>query len=150
MKNYVKPVIIANDEIAESVYMASGDGSNWSSDCWTINYTDVQKWAGDSHVFELRADHSTDYEHISGCTVVTVTFSAPLSENGSRAEFPYVINGNTMTITRELLGDSYKSGDNYTFKVWAFTGDQATTEAITITNLTISCRHDVNVQGRID
>ena len=150
MKNYVKPVIVSNDEIAESVYMASGDGSNWSSDCWTITYTDVQKWAGDSHVFELRADHSTNYEHNSGCTVVAITFSAPLSENGSRAEFPYVINGNTMTVTRELLADGYKSGDNYTFKVWASTGDQATTEAITITNLTISCRHDVNVQGKID
>ena len=150
MKNYVKPVIITNDEIAESVYMASGDGSNWSSDCWTIKVNGEQKWAGDSHVFELRADHSSDYVHISGCTIVTVTFSAPLSENGSRAEFPYVINGNTMIVTRELLGDSYKSGDNYTFKVWASTGDQATTEAISITNLTISCRHDVNVQGGID
>ena len=148
MKTYVKPVIVASDEIAESVYMASGE--NWSSDCWSIEGKSVQEWAGDSQVFELKATHHSTMVHISGCTVVTVTFSGTLSANGSRAEFPYSISGSTMTITRELLADAYHSGDNYTFKVWASTGDEATTRALTITGLTISCRHDVNVQGGID
>lgn len=145
MKNYVKPVVLTNEEVAESVYMASGD-----SDCWTMYVNSVQDWAGDSHVFEVHANHSTNYQHISSETVVTVSFSAPLSENGTRAEFPYTISGNTITFTRTLLADAYGSGDNFTCKVWASTGDEATTKAISVTGYTITCAHAVNVQGNFD
>lgn len=149
MRNYVKPIIVANDEIAESVYMASGDGS-MHSDCWTIEGHCCQEWNGSAKVYELKATHSTDYVHISGCTVVTATFSAALDPAKSYAEFASQVSGNTMVITRELLGNSYNSGDTYTFKVWASTGDEVTTNAMSLTNLTISCRHDTNVQGGLD
>ena len=149
MKNYVKPVIVANNEIAESVYMASGDGS-WSSDCWTIEAHCCQDWNGSAKVYEAKATHSTDYVHISGCTVVTATCSATLDASKSYAEFPSTVSGNTITITRELLADSYHSGDNYTFKIWASTGVEGTTKALSMDSITISCRHDTNVQGGID
>ena len=132
MKNYVKPVIVANNEIAESVYMASGDGS-WSSDCWTIEAHCCQDWNGSAKIYEATATHSTDYVH-----------------SKSYAEFPSTVSGNTITITRELLADSYHSGDNYTFKIWASTGDEGTTKALSMDSITISCRHDTNVQGGID
>ena len=38
MKNYQKPVLIADDVLSESVYMASGD-----ADCWTIAVSKDQR-----------------------------------------------------------------------------------------------------------
>lgn len=145
MKNYVKPMVVANDGLAESVYMASGE-----SDCWTIEGKSVQEWDGGANVFELHAVHATGLQHISRSTSVTVAFSNTLDAGKSRSEFPGSVSGNTISFTRELLGDAYGSGDQFTCKVWASTGDEATTKALTITGLSISCDHQVNVQGKFD
>ncbi len=146
---YEKPVVLANDDVAEGVYAASGAvAGDSSSDCWTVDPVSVQDWDGGSHVFEIRCVHSDAVEHISGATTVTLTFSAPIAS--ARSEFDCNYSGSTVTITRTLLADAYKSGDNMTYKVWVSTGDEATTKAITCTGATITCKHETNVQGKYD
>lgn len=139
---YVKPVVMANEEMAEGVFAGSGD-------CWTVGSNSVQDYAGsDGHVFEIWANHNLGLEHISSKVVYTITFSAPVSFG--RSEFPSSVDGNVMTVTRELLADAYKSGDRVTFKVWANTGDEASTKALSITGITYKCTHTMNVQGKND
>lgn len=145
MKNYTKPVVLLNDELAEGVYADSG---TLSTDCWTIDPVSVQPWSGSHHVFEIRCSHNANVEHISGKTVVTLTFSSPLTD--ARSEFPCTFTGSTVTVTRTLLADAYKSGDKMTYKVEVSTGDEATTKAITCTGATITCTHETNVQGKLD
>ncbi len=151
MNTYERPIIVASESLAEGVYMASGSGTSSSGDCLTITVTDAQTWSGSAHVFEVHLTHSTTVTHISSTQTVTLTFSQPLSSN-SYAEFPSTVSGNSITITRNLLADAYYSGDSITFKVWAIssTGDQATTEALAITNKSVSCTHSVNVQDGFD
>lgn len=143
MKEYESPVIIANEDLSEGVYAASGE-----SDCWTVSATSVQDWDGSNHVFQVAATHSTGLAHISSATTVTLTFNSTLTD--ARSEFSTSFSGNTVTVVRELLADAYGSGDNYTYKVWASTGDEATTKALAVTGTTISCTHETNVQGEYD
>ena len=105
----------------------------------------MQDWNGSEHVFEIQCTHSTDVEHISSATTVTLTFSNDLTN--AHSEFPCTFSGNTVTINRELHANAYKSGDTMTYKVWVTTGDEATTKAITCTGATIECTKTVNVQG---
>lgn len=139
MMNYEKPVVLANEDVAEGVYAASG------ADCWTVSPVSVQDWDGTYHVFEVHCVHTNTVEHISAASTVTLTFSTALT--GARSEFPCTCSGDTVTVVRELLADAYKSGDNVTYKVWVTTGDEATTKAITCTSSSIFCTKTVNVQG---
>ncbi len=138
---YVKPVVMANEEMAEGVFAGSGD-------CWEVGSNSVQNWSGSDHVFEIWANHSMLAEHISSKVVYSIKFSAPIV--GGHSEFPSVAKGDELIVTRELLGDAYKSGDRVTFKVWAHTGDQATTEALSIRGITYVCTHEKNVQDKFD
>ncbi|MCH5337584.1 MAG: hypothetical protein J1E03_02275 [Acetatifactor sp.] len=142
MKNYVKPVVLTNDELAEGVYAASGSSA---ADCWTVEPVSVQDSNGSHHVFEIRCKHSTAVEHISSATTVVLTFSAPLKD--AYSEFTSSFSGSTVTVVRTLLADAYKSGDTMTYKVWVQAADEAATKAITCTGATITCTKTVNVQG---
>lgn len=148
MKDYVKPIVLSNEELAEGVYAASGGIPE--GDCWTVEAYSVQDWNGSHHVFEVHAVHSNQYKHISTETVVTLTFSQNVVSVGNEKEFPSTYNGNTVTITRTLHANGYQSGDQYTFKVWVSTGDETTTKAITCTDASIRGIKDYNVQGEID
>ena len=145
MKTYEKPVVIENKDLAEGVFAASGDSS---SDCWSVSGEIVQSWNGNSNVFQIHAIHSKSVTHISSNVDYVFTFSAPLTSASS--EFPCTFSGNTVTVSRTLLADAYYSGDDVTFKVWASTGDEATTRALSITGISYVCTHEVNVQGGID
>lgn len=142
MTNYERPVVLANEDVAEGVYAASGAGVG---DCWTVDAKSVQDWNGSHHVFEVHCVHSSAVEHISSASTVTLTFNSALSD--AYSEFPSSFSGSTVTITRTLLADAYKSGDDVTYKVWVKAADEATTKAIACTGATITCTKTVNVQG---
>lgn len=142
MKSYAKPVVLANDEVAEGVYAGSGKEPN----CWTVDPVSVQDWNGWGHEFEIRCKHSADVEHISAATTVTLTFSAPLIQATAQG-YECSFSGKKVTITRTSLADSYKSGDTMSYKVIVQAADEATTKGITCTGATISCDKQVNVQG---
>ncbi len=144
MKGYEKPMVMVNDGLNEGVYAASG--ATEAADCWSVDCYSTQAWnGGGHHVFEVKCVHSTAVEHISSASTVTLTFSQPLTD--AYSEFPVTFSGNTVTIVRELHANAYKSGDTMTYKVWASTGDQATTTALECIGKSISCTKTVNVQG---
>ncbi len=149
MKKYEKPVVMVNEELAEGVYAASGalTGPMGTSDCWSFDVTDEQAWNGSHHVFQVNLKHHTGLQHISGATTVSVTFSAPLDASSYGQFEGSVVSGSTITVTRVLLADAYNDGDSVTYKVWAKAADEATTKALTVTNVTVTCDKQVNVQG---
>ncbi len=146
MKAYVKPVVLAAEELSEGIYTASGE--DITTDCWTVDAVSVQDWNGSHHVFEVRCRHSSSVEHISASTLVTLTFSSPVTD--AYSEFICNYSGSTVTIERELHANAYKSGDNMTYKVWVKGADEATTKSISCTQKVISCTHKTNVQGKYD
>ena len=147
MVKYEKPVLDVVAGFSENVYMASGN--NGGGDCWVASGSSVQNWDGSSNVFEIRATHSNQVEHISTGVTYVITFSGPLTDAYSEG-FPCTVSGNTVVVTRELHANGYKSGDNVTFKVWAKGADEATTKALAITGISWSCQHATNVQGKYD
>ena len=73
MKYYEKPIVLANEELAEGVYAASG------GNCWAPTITSVQDYVDGKHVFEVGNSHSTDVEHISESYTIEITCSAPVT-----------------------------------------------------------------------
>lgn len=139
MKNYVKPIVTLNEEIAEGVYAASGD-------CWSISVAEVQEWNGSAKIFQVALSHSTAVEHISSASTVAITFNSPIT-SASAQEYSCSVSGNTVYITRTLLADAYKEGDSVTYKVTVSSVDEATTRALAVTGQTVSCTKVINVQG---
>lgn len=139
MKSYVKPMVVANDVLAESVYMASGDG-----DCWTISVRKDQDNAGGYATFRVQADHHKNLQHISKATTIVVQFNQPVTA-AQYEGFTITVSGNTITGYREQLGDSYLSGDNFNslLKIWT----DGAPETLQCTGATITCSKTVNVQG---
>lgn len=141
MRNYEKPIVTLNEEIAEGVYAASGD-------CWSISTVMQQDWTGTHRIFKIICQHSTGVEHISTASTVVLTFNHPLtSAYPENSAFSSSFSGNTMTITRTLLADAYQSGDDMTYQVWVAAADETTTRSLAITSATITCTKSVNVQG---
>lgn len=146
MKNYEKPVVLANDEIAEGVYAASGMTGETSGDCWTVEVTKDQSDAGGYCTFRVAARHSDSVTHISTKTVVTIVFNDTVT--GAEFEgFEASVNGNTVTLTRESHANAYYSGDNFNtlLKIWS-----PSYKDIQRVSADISCTHAVNVQGGFD
>lgn len=139
-KEYVSPVILANEELSEGVYAASG-----SADCWTVEAYSVQEYNSSHQVFEVHCVHSDTVEHISSASTVVLTFNYPITD--AYSEFETSVSGNSVTIVRTLLADAYSSGDNVTYKVWVQASDEATTKALAVEAAYITCTKSVNVQG---
>ena len=138
---YNKPMIFATNDLAEGVYAASG------GDCWSGYAQSVQDWNGSHHVFEMRLQHSTAVEHISTAVTLTLVFSHVVNDAYSENGWSCSVSGNTVTVTRVNHANAYNSGDSVTFKVWANTGDEATTKAMSCDITGFSCTKTANVQG---
>ena len=148
MRKYEKPEAMLIDEVTEGVYTASGESS---SDCWTVSAMSCQDWNGSHHVFEISGKHSTAAEHISSNTRVVLTFSSPVTNAYSENGWSCSVSGNTVTVDRPQHANGYKSGDNLPgYKVWVQCSDEATTKAVQCTGASITCTHQVNVQGKYD
>lgn len=148
MKEYKKPIIMVNSDVAEGVYAASGismTGPTGTADCWSYDIYPVQDWDGSSKVFELELTHHLGLEHISGATTIQIAFNSPVVS--ARSEFGCDWSGNVVTVTRTLLADAYQDGDLVTYKVWVQGADEATTKAMEVTGVGLSCDKQVNVQG---
>ena len=81
MKNYEKPVIITNDEIAEGVYAASGD-------CYTFTAEIKQKpetGRGDYRI-QVNGKHDASDDHHSSERTVQITFNMNVKYKNSLAQ----------------------------------------------------------------
>lgn len=145
MKNYEKPLALANSELAEGVFMASG--AEGDAKCWTVEAVSTQDWNGSHHIWEIRCKHSSEVEHISAASTVSLTFDSPITDAYAEANFMTSVSGSTVTITRQLHANAYKSGDTMSYKVWVKAADEVTTKALHVINKSISCTKTVNVQG---
>lgn len=142
MKNYEKPVVLANEDVAEGVYAASG------GNCWTPTILSSQDWNGSHHVFEVHNSHSASVEHISLAYTVVISFSAPITDAYAENNWPCSCNGSDVTVTRTSHANAYQSGDETSFKVFVKAADEGTTKALTANGITcINCEKTVNVQG---
>lgn len=148
MMNYEKPIILANEDVAEGVYAASGAGI--STDCWNIGVSSVQDWNGSENTFEVKMTHSTGVVHITNNVVITLIFSTAVTNVRTEGGVSCTFSGNTATVTRQLHANGYNSGDTATFKVFATTGDETTTKALGCSIGSYTCTHMENVQGGLD
>lgn len=93
MKNYEKPVVLANNEMSEGVYAASG------STCWVL--VEDRKEAGtkpDSVCFYVKAHHNTSEGHGYEPICLTIVFNTSVSVLGC-TNGTYEVNGNIVKIT---------------------------------------------------
>lgn len=113
MKTYEKPMVINSEEVAESVYMASG-----GSECYTVNayiHQVPQQGRGDYRI-QLNAAHAASDGHHSGEQVLTISFNQPVEYSGSNGtlvsgsgtatlnvKFNYHSNGNDNIGLGELI-----------------------------------------------
>ena len=94
MSKYEKPMVMINEELAEGVYAASG------AECWAVSEAiSVQDWDGESHVFQMKFRHSTDYQHTTDGFSVTVTFSNNITKARSN-ESGDMVGSNSISFTR--------------------------------------------------
>ena len=166
MKNYVKPVVLENDEIFEGVYAASGafdDETNEGNppdenvveddgDCWIVTVVpearaDLDGGVGGYKNFRVKAIHPDTVAHISTASKIVITFSSNIEavvwEHGeSSCDF----DGNTVTITREYHANAYYSGDQYDSLLKVRAATDELTLALTC-DATITCTKIPNVQG---
>lgn len=135
MKDYVKPMVIRSEGVAESVYMASGG-------CWTVKgqiHQPIVVENREDYRFQLDASHVN--EQHGGLTTWTIKFDQPVKfkECGSLA---YVSgNGtNTLVCTRKVAdvtnpGEYIGLGDCVVTYAGAAQNPPTT---ITITNVTVT------------
>lgn len=101
MEKYVKPMCLANEDLAEGVYAASGD-------CYTFSARIVQTPELGNEVYTLQIDGVHNADHHSTARTVVITFNYPVEYVSSLAE-SYEGSG-----TNQLrLLYTAKSGGNY-------------------------------------
>lgn len=61
MKGYIKPMVIKSEDVAESVYMASG------SECYTVNvrFTQLPQLGNEVYIMQIDAAHNASH-HSTG------------------------------------------------------------------------------------
>jgi len=83
MKNYERPIVVVNDELAEGVYAASGSAGG--STCYAASAYIHQRpelGRGDYRI-QMNAQHTAGDGHHSGEQVFHVSFNKPVTYKGS-------------------------------------------------------------------
>lgn len=83
MLNYEKPIVLANEEISEGVYAASGAGGG--GDCYTVAahiHQTPETGRGDFRI-QVDAVHAAWDGHHSGAQVLTLYFNQAVTYKGS-------------------------------------------------------------------
>lgn len=113
MKKYVRPMVLANEELAEGVYAASG--------CLTASVnlvnTDTSGTANKAR-FNVRLDHASDDAHISQKQKVVISFSTAVKvlETGG-SEVTGGNNSASVTFVFASYLQNYTDGRDYTIVV---------------------------------
>ncbi len=155
MREYVKPIVLENEELAEGVYAASGsvgegapdEGVTDEAECWTVEVTKEQVVAHEGWAnFRVKAEHSL-VQHISTASTVVINFSQNITSANFEG-FDVSISGSVVTLTRASHGNSYNTHDNYNTLLKVYCEDPTTLSIVGVP--TITCTKSVNVQGGFD
>ena len=95
MKNYEKPVVMINEELAEGVYAASG--VTYYDDCYTVTIKEIKQELQDgrmSYCIQYDAIHTAD--HHGGLQQLIITFDRPVEHVSGGT---LVSGNNTRTLT---------------------------------------------------
>ena len=127
MKEYMKPVLLTSDELAEGVYLASGDGSGCYTTTAYIHQT-PQTGRGDYRI-QVNGKHNAD--HTREAQVLTISFNQDVVYVSGGAG---LIGGNGTSTLKVKLGYHQNPTDNIGF------GDLVVTSntGLAITGVSIS------------
>lgn len=84
MKNYEKPVVLANEELAEGVYAASGAGGS-GDDCYTVTayIHQIPEIGRGDYRIQVNATHAAGDGHHSGQQILTLYFNQNVTYKSS-------------------------------------------------------------------
>jgi hypothetical protein len=133
MKNYSKPIILPNEELAEGVYAASG--------CWTITGWEHQAnldTGRNDYRFQLSAQHNGESGHGTKYTI-KVTFDQ-LVNYESCATASYVSGNGTDTLILTRLNGATNPNEGVGFGdlYVKYAGSGSNPDAISITYVTMT------------
>lgn len=140
MKNYSKPVVLMNEELAEGVYAASG------SDCYTAWGEVIQNPATgmDNYVVKIHADHNTTTHH-STEQFALVTFNKPVKYLSCYATSgTYLAGGdntNTLVIGLYYHKNAVEPFEFADLKVMTVDGSRT---GLTVEKVEVRCNYDCN------
>lgn len=127
-QKYEEPQVLSLSNTNEGVYLASGGAS------WNINVSDVQTWDGSSHVFKAECTLNAGTETTVNGITIQMEFNYPLA--GARLDgdgFVCSYSGNTVTLVSSA-SQTYGPGAKVYAQVLVYTGDEATSKALTCTS----------------
>lgn len=134
MKNYVQPIIIDNEELAEGVY-ATGSGVG---NCWAITYEVKQRNTNPYDPFvnvRIKGVHMA--QHISSALEIKVSFDRPISSAiFDFGGFECNVLGNEVYLKRINHANGYGSMDNFDSNLRIVTGEPDT---INVANVSWKC-----------
>jgi len=133
MKDYVQPIVLAAEEMAEGVYAASGTGD----DCYTVSaYIHQRPETGrEDYRIQVDAVHAADDGHHSGVQTLHLYFNQPVdyvSSNGTGAS-----GSGSMEL---VITYSYHNNGNDNIGL----GDVVVTskDGLEVTGAMLECNHD--------
>lgn len=99
MKNYEKPMVMVNEELAEGVYAASGAVST----CWFVNWDKKENYDGTWQNFRFEIKHSGEDHAKTGDSIqVVLNFSGEISDAQSWDVSGVSCSGSSVIITGAL------------------------------------------------
>lgn len=111
MKEYMKPVLLTSDELAEGVYLASGDGSGCYTTTAYIHQT-PQTGRGDYRI-QVNAVHNAD--HTKEAQQLNISFNQPVTYvSGGRG----CTSGDGTSSLCVSLGYHQNPNDNIGLVIW--------------------------------
>ncbi|MBP5280886.1 MAG: hypothetical protein J6Z22_00115 [Lachnospiraceae bacterium] len=130
MKNYVKPVVLANEELAEGVYAASGD-------CYTVTgYIHQTPETGrETYVMQFNAVHAAADGHHGGAQVLIITFNQPVT---------YVSSAGTLCggDGTNVISIDYGYHNNQADNIGLGDVQVASGDGLAIVGAVLTCNHD--------
>ena len=135
MIDYIKPMVLGNEELSEGVYAASGTiGEN---DCYTVTAIIHQRpetGRGDYRI-QVNGIHAAVNEHHSGEQILTLCFNQPVVYSSSNGELYSGDGTNILSIKYNYHNNGY---DNIGLGDVIVTSDTG----LSITQATLSCNYD--------
>lgn len=136
MRTYERPVAIANDELVEGVYMASGD-SVCNDNCYTVTTRIHQKPETGRGDYRIQVDgrHAAADNHHSGVQKLVISFNLPVEYGSSNGTLESGNNSKTLKIGYQYHNNAY---DNIGLGDLCVKADAG----LAVTGAKLECNHD--------